>query len=46
MVDGMSNVKGVKKGFALHSVEEMRQAELCHLQHVRAKRGESPAGPG
>lgn len=40
MVDCMSNLKGMKKGFALHSVEEVIQAECCHLQPVRAKRGE------
>lgn len=40
MVDGLSSMKEVKKGFALRSDEEVRRAELYHLQHVRAKTGE------
>lgn len=38
--DNMGNMKEVKKGFTPHSLQEMRQAELGHLQYVRTKRGE------
>lgn len=35
MVDGLSSMKEVKKGFALRSDEEVRRAELYHLHSAR-----------